>query len=155
MKRLIPPLEALEAFLAAARERNFRTAADSLALSPSAFSRRIQMLEAFLGKPLFDRSGPFPVLTAAGKSYRREVEAAITSIGNATQRFHASPQDRLRLMCPQSFAINWLMPRLPAFMAENPGIDLQLVIGRDVAMLHQDRVDAAIMSGPRNFGDLP
>ena len=155
MKRLIPPLESLEAFLAAARERSFRAAADSLALSPSAFSRRVQMLERFLGKPLFDRSGLQPVLTPAGERYRREMEAALGTIAAATRRFHQAPEDRLRLMCPQSFAINWLMPRLPAFMAAHPGIDVQLTIGRDVEIVRQGRADAAIMSGPRNFGDLP
>ncbi|HEX4272334.1 MAG TPA: LysR substrate-binding domain-containing protein [Rhizomicrobium sp.] len=155
MKRSIPPLEALEAFLAAARMPSFRAAAESLALSPSAFSRRVQQLERFLGKPLFDRSGLAPVLTPAGKKYRGEMEMALDTIAAATRRFHQAPQERLRLMCPQSFAMTWLMPRLPAFITAFPDIDLQLTIGRDVEILRQGVVDIAIMSGPRNFDDLP
>lgn len=155
MKRLVPPLEALEAFLAAARERNFRTAAEKLALSPSAFSRRVQMLEKFLGKPLFDRSGLAPVLTPAGEKYRREMEMALETIAVATKRFKQAPCGKLRVMSPQSFAINWLMPRLPAFITAHHDIDVQLVIGRDIELVRQGQADLAIMSGPRNFGDLP
>src|SRR3546814_13025924 len=54
--RQMPPLEAAEAFLAAANARSFRAGASSLALSPSAFSRRIQQLERFLGVELFHRT---------------------------------------------------------------------------------------------------
>lgn len=155
MKRSVPSLESLEAFLAAARATSFRAAAESLALSPSAFSRRLQQLERFLGKPLFDRSGLAPVLTPAGEAYRREMAVALETIAAATRRFHSVPTDRLRLMCPQSFAITWLMPRLSAFINSHPEIDVQLVVGRDIETLRQGDVDAAIMSGPRNFGGLP
>lgn len=155
MERIIPSLESLEAFLAAAQAPSFRAAAESLALSPSAFSRRLQQLERFLGKPLFDRSGVAPVLTPAGKVYHREMALALETIGAATRRFHAAPTGRLRLMCPQSFAMTWLMPRLPAFITAHPEIDVQLTVGRDIEVLRQGAVDIAIMSGPRNFGDLP
>jgi LysR family glycine cleavage system transcriptional activator len=155
MKRSIPPLQSLEAFLAAAQAPSFRAAAESLALSPSAFSRRLQQLERFLGKPLFDRSGVAPVLTPAGRAYHREMAVALETIGAATRRFHAAPTDRLRLMCPQSFAMTWLMPRLSAFMTAHPEIDVQLTVGRDIEVLRQGAVDVAIMNGPRNFGDLP
>jgi hypothetical protein len=56
MGRRLPPLPAIEAFLFAARLSSFRAAAQQLALSPSAFSRRLQTLEAFTGVALFERS---------------------------------------------------------------------------------------------------
>lgn len=49
--RQVPPLQAIEAFVTAARSRSFREAADRLALSPSATLRRIQALEAHIGRP--------------------------------------------------------------------------------------------------------
>jgi DNA-binding transcriptional LysR family regulator len=99
--------------MAAARAHSFRAAAEEMALSPSAFSRRIQSLESFLGTALFDRTGPMPRLTAAGEDYCRRIGAAIESICQATEAMHRSRQTgRLRLMCPPSFAINWLMPNL-------------------------------------------
>jgi LysR family transcriptional regulator, glycine cleavage system transcriptional activator len=42
MTRRTPKMEAIEAFIEAARAPNFRTAAERCALSPAAFSRRIQ-----------------------------------------------------------------------------------------------------------------
>jgi len=55
MLRRSPPLSAIEAFLAAAKAPTFKDTALSLALSPSAFSRRIQALERLVGAPLFDQ----------------------------------------------------------------------------------------------------
>jgi len=85
MGRTAPPLEAIQAFLAAVRAASFRAAADELALSPSAFSRRIQSLEAFLGVALYDRSGPTPRLTEAGERYHRDLEPAFEAICTATK----------------------------------------------------------------------
>lgn len=87
--------------------------------------------------------------------YRDEMRVALETIRAATLRLRTPPRGRLRLMCPQSFAMNWLMPRMPGFITANPDIDLQLVIGRDMETLRQGRADAAIMSGPRNVGTLP
>ena len=74
VKRQAPPLEAVEAFIVATRVPSFRAAADFLALSPSALSRRIQALEAFLGVNLFDREGSVVSLTMQGRRYLAEVE---------------------------------------------------------------------------------
>ncbi len=67
MLRQVPPLAALEAFFAATQAPSFRAAAETLALSPSAFSRRIQLLEQFVGLALFDRTSAGTPLTAAGE----------------------------------------------------------------------------------------
>ncbi|MDB5685965.1 MAG: hypothetical protein JWR77_554, partial [Rhizorhabdus sp.] len=70
----------------AAQARSFRAAAASIALSPSAFSRRIQALEAFVGTALFDRSGPMPCLTDAGTRYLAEIGPALEIVRRATRR---------------------------------------------------------------------
>ena len=54
MKRL-PPLTAVEAFVQAARLGSVKAAAEALALSSPALTRRIQALERHVGRPLFER----------------------------------------------------------------------------------------------------
>ena len=53
--RRLPPLTALEAFVQVARLGSVKAAAEELALSTPALSRRVQALERFIGRPLFDR----------------------------------------------------------------------------------------------------
>lgn len=156
MKRHTPPLDAIEAFLQAARSGSFRAAADALAISPSAFSRRLQALETFLGAALFDRAGLRPVLNDAGRQYRQAVEPAIDAIRRASLPAHAPDTGRaLRVQAPHSFALSWLAPRLPGFIAQFGAIDIDLSIGRDLAPLSGGAVDLAILSGPRDWGGLP
>lgn len=156
MRRQAPPLDAIEAFLQAARAGSFREAADALAISPSAFSRRLQALEAQLGAALFDRSGPRPALNDAGRRYLQAVAPAIDTIRRASLPVHEPDRDRpLRLMAPHSFTLSWLAPRLPAFIAVAGGIDVALTISRDLAPLKSGAADIAIVSGPRDWSGLP
>ena len=154
MKRQTPPLDAIEAFLQAADAASFREAADALAISAPAFSRRIQALEHFLGTSLFDRSGPRVVLNATGRGYLRAIAAPIDAIRKASTP-GAGRAGSLRIMAPHSFTISWLAPHLPGFMAEAPGIKVELVVSRDLAPLASGDADVAIVSGPRDWGRLP
>jgi DNA-binding transcriptional LysR family regulator len=155
VRRSAPPLQGLEAFIVAARSSSFRAAADALALSPSAFSRRIQALEDAVGARLFDRTATAPTLTSAGEAYRREVEPAIEAIRAATVRLRLpSAPACLRVMASQSFAISWLMPRSPAFQ-DATGTSLEMILGRDLAQLRLGRADVAVASGPSDFEGLP
>src|SRR3546814_15780961 len=53
--RRLPPLTAVEAFVQVARLGSIKAAAEALALSSPALSRRIQALERFVGHKLFER----------------------------------------------------------------------------------------------------
>ena len=156
MRQVAPPLQGIEAFIVAARSSSFRAAADALALSPSAFSRRIQALEAFVGAVLFDRSAPTLTLTPAGAAYRTDIEPAIDVIRNATRRLR-TPRHRslLRVMASQSFAISWLMPRLPSFREAHAESHVEIVLGRDLTALRIGKADIAVAYGPSDFGGLP
>lgn len=155
MGRPAPPLQAIQAFLAATRSPSFRVAADEVGLSPSAFSRRISSLEAHIGVSLYDRSGPSPRLTEAGESYCRHLEAAVEAIEHATDAVRgATRSGRVRVMCPPSFAINWLMPHLKSYFDQRGREDVDLVISRDLDTLRLGRAEIGIASGPRDFGGL-
>src|SRR3546814_10189576 len=65
--RRLPPLTALEAFVQVARLGSVKAAAEELALSTPALSRRVQALERFVGKTLFDRKHQAMELNADGQ----------------------------------------------------------------------------------------
>ncbi|MEC9345967.1 MAG: LysR substrate-binding domain-containing protein [Pseudomonadota bacterium] len=155
MRRQAPPLEAIEAFIVATRAPSFRAAAEQLALSPSAFSRRIQTLESFVGAPLFERTGGAARLTRVGERYRDEVEPAVDTIRRATVDLRAERSGgTLRLVTPQSFAIGWLVQRLPAFMNSAGGAPIDLKIGRDATLLRKGVADMALIVATRDTNGL-
>lgn len=59
----------LEDFLTLAQQRNFSRAAETRHISQPAFSRRVRMLEEWVGAPLFDRDTHRVELTAAGAEF--------------------------------------------------------------------------------------
>lgn len=155
MRRKAPPLEFIEAFVAAARTGSFRAAADKLALSPSAFSRRIRNLEEFLRVPLFDRSQSTARLTSAGQHYLQTIEPAMDALFRATLDFRGEQPGVLRIRAPHSFAISWLLQRTATFMALNPDIEIEVTIGRGLDELRAGEVDAVIAIGPNEPHSFP
>jgi DNA-binding transcriptional LysR family regulator len=59
----------LDDFLALSEVRNFSRAAESRHISQPAFSRRIRMLEGWIGAPLIERDTRNVTLTAAGEAF--------------------------------------------------------------------------------------
>lgn len=156
MGRPAPPLQMIQAFLAATRSQSFRLAAEEVGLSPSAFSRRISSLEALIGVSLYDRTGPAPRLTEAGEAYCRRLEPAVEAIQQATDAVRGQSRGgRVRVMCPPSFAINWLMPHLKAYFDLRGREDVDIVISRELDTLRLGRAELGIAIGPKDFGDLP
>ncbi len=73
-------LKWLEDFLTLARSGNFSRAAQERNVTQSAFSRRIQALEAWLGVALVDRSSYPTTLTRAGEVFRESAEETSRSL---------------------------------------------------------------------------
>ncbi|MEC9434437.1 MAG: LysR substrate-binding domain-containing protein [Pseudomonadota bacterium] len=155
MLRKAPPLESIEVFVHAAKAGSFRAVARDLALSPSAVSRRIAGLETFLGRPLFDRSGPAPRLNAEGRAYLAAIAPAIAAIRDATaalERDDASGR-ALRVAASHSFASSWLIRRLPA-LSRDHGVEVEVIPTRDPDALRSGAADLAIWGGERAPGEF-
>lgn len=146
MLRQAPPLEAIEIFVAAAGGASFRSVARELALSPSAVSRRIAGLEAFLGTRLFDRNGQSQRLSAAGARYLAAVEPALDAIRRATGQVGADAMERLTIATSHSLAAAWLAPRLPE-VQDLLGVEIEIVPSRDPDVLRSGEAQLAIWGG--------
>jgi LysR family transcriptional regulator, glycine cleavage system transcriptional activator len=117
----------LRAFEAVARRLNFSAAAEELYLTQPAISRQIKSLEDELGAPLFVRGTRKVELTGAGVQLLRGVlpllqrlDTTVRQIRSARGRRHVS------LATFASFASLWLLPRLRAFEAAHPDIDIRI-----------------------------
>ena len=111
--RRVPPLDSIEAFSTAMQAASFREAADELAVSPSAFSRRIARLEDHLGRRLFERRGGRTSPTPAAHDLLREIAPALDDLLRATTDGRQSVAGQsLRILVAPSLAAEWLMPCL-------------------------------------------
>lgn len=129
MARNLPPLNALKAFEAAARNESFTLAAAELNVTHAAVSRHIRELEGWLGTKLFVRTGRGVELTERGTSYVIEVTRGFDVLAAATDSVSGRRRRRrqqLAVSVEPSFAALWLVPRLGRFTAANPEIELIL-----------------------------
>ena len=148
MGRRLPPLNALRAFEAAARHLSFTKAAGELGITPSAISHQIGGLEAHLGVRLFRRSSRALMLTDEGQGYLPVLRDAFDAIHAATARLaarHAAGPLTVSLL--SSFAVRWLIPRLPRFQARHPEIEVRLSTTARVVDFRREDVDCAIRHG--------
>ena len=85
-------LKWLEDFASLARTGNFSRSAKERHVTQSAFSRRIQALETWLGVALIDRSTYPTSLTPAGREFRETAEEAVRMLHGTRAALQASAQ---------------------------------------------------------------
>ncbi len=155
MRKRLPPLNALRTFEAAARNGSFKHAAEELCVSHSAISHQIKQLERHLGVELFSRKSRTVELTKAGRAYYPVLRGAFDRIAEGTERiFKPNEAGILTVQAYSTFAIRWLIPRLPGFRALHPDIRVRLHTSQwDVDFEHDD-VDVCVMIGNRTRDDL-
>lgn len=121
----LPPLNALRAFEAAARHQGYIAAAEELFVTRGAISRHVKLLEDHLGVQLFKRHAKGVDLTEAGRRFLPVLTEAFRNIATEAERLTTAGND-LRIICPPSISIRWLIPRLERFRIAHPDIRLRL-----------------------------
>ncbi len=107
----------LHDFLAVAETGNFTKAAEQRNSSQAAFSRRLQSLEAWVGKPLIDRSFYPTRLTAEGEQFRAyatEIARTLTDARAEISGGGATKADHIRIAIPYALATT----KLPSWWTE-------------------------------------
>ncbi|VCU69398.1 Glycine cleavage system transcriptional activator [Pigmentiphaga humi] len=153
MSYRLPPLYPLRTFEAAARLRSFSRAARELHVTPGAVSRQVLALEEFLGARLFERANREVRLTPVGQRYLDDLGDVFERMAGATRRAMRGSDDQpLHIWCPMTFAMRWLLPRLPAFHAAHPGQDAVFTTALKPVDFDTHDADVAIRMGE---GDWP
>lgn len=158
MRRPNLPLRALAAFEAAARLESFRAASDELALTPSAVSRQVRIMEAQLGVRLFDRVGRGVLLSPDGAELFGKIRDCFDILARAIETTarrgrRARRPEMVRLRTPPSLAGRWLLPRLPAFLADHPEIDIRVDADLRMAAETGTRFEAEAVELAISYGD--
>jgi LysR family glycine cleavage system transcriptional activator len=143
--RRLPPLGAIEAFVQVARLGSAKAAAQELALSAPALSRRVQSLERFIGKPLFDRRHQAMVANADGERLLAQIAPVLDQLSDAVEAMTSATEVlRLRLGILPLYASQRLFPRLGELRAAHPELHLDIdTAGHGIARLGEG-LDAVI-----------
>jgi len=155
MARKFPPLNALRAFEAAARNLSFTKAADELHVTQAAISHQVKLLEEHLGLPLFRRLNRRLMLTEAGQLYLPVLRDAFDAIAAGTARLN---QDRasgaLHVSVLPSLAAKWLLPRMSRFRDRHPEIDVMVSANNRLIDFADGSFEMAIRYGNGNYPGL-
>ncbi|PZW40074.1 LysR family transcriptional regulator [Humitalea rosea] len=145
----LPPLGPLLFFAMVAETGSLTGAAARLNVTQPAVSRRLRELERALGVALVHRGANALRLTEAGARYAEAVAASFGTLRAATAALTANPDGPFRIRAYATWAMRWLIPRLPGFYRRHPDIEVQVSVSNapDVDFL-RDRVDAAIRTAP-------
>lgn len=127
MHTSLPPLDGLNALLAAADTGSFTAAAEILGITHGSVSRRIAALEGWLGTELFERHGRGVRLTPAGQRFSADARIALSGLKRSADQWRPPRgRQKVRLSVVPSFARIWLLPRLDLLQRGDIHIDLSL-----------------------------
>lgn len=155
MAHRLPPLNSLRAFEAAARLLSFKEAAAELAVTPTAVSHQIKLLEEFLDLPLFRRLTRALELTTEGAAMLPRVQEGFASLAAAVEATRRRETGGIVTVCaPPSFAAHWLVPRLRNFSRTHPDIDLRLSSSAATVDSRERNAAAAVNSAGEPKYDL-
>jgi LysR family glycine cleavage system transcriptional activator len=154
MARSLPPLAAVRAFEAAARHLNFTRAADELGMTQAAVSYQIRLLEDRVGGPLFSRQPRGVALTDTGARLAPAVSEAFSRLRSAFEDVDQAAGGVLTVSVTETFAANWLVPRLGAFQVANPAFAVRLRVEARLVDFAREDVDVAVRTGDGAWSNL-
>ncbi len=159
------PLADLDAFMAVARERNFRAAARKRQVSASSLSEALRRLEERLGVRLLNRTTRSVTLTEAGEQLMERLSPALGEVASALDQigsFRDSATGTLRLNVATVVAKVVLPDIVADFLKAYPGITLEVIgddsfidvlaAGFDAGVRYDERLEKdmiAVPIGPR------
>lgn len=153
--RFLPPLSALRAFEAAARQESFKLAASELNVTPTAISHQIRQLEGILGLPLFERQTRRVFLTEHGRALYPAMRTALDTMAEAVDQVRRRPARRVAtLSATVAFTAKLIVPFAGSFRTAHPGWDLRLHASDEAVDLHAGEADAAIRYGLGHYPGL-
>lgn len=122
-------LEAMQVFQRVAELASFTRAAESLGLPKASVSTSVQQLESLLGTRLLHRTTRKVQLTQDGIAFYARCRDLLSDVEELETLFAHTPgalHGRLRVDMPTGVAKNLVIPQLPAFLEQHPGIEIEL-----------------------------
>src|SRR5689334_11587638 len=116
-------------------------AAEELSVTHGAVSRHIKSLEDMFGIPLLLRGPRAVQATPEGARLAKELTSAFALIAASVEQLQPGP---LTLSCSSTIMMSWLIPRIGAFHALHPDIELRFNMNYDRIDFVRDEISVAI-----------
>ncbi|WP_454713945.1 LysR family transcriptional regulator [Caulobacter segnis] len=147
----------LASFLAIARHKSFRRAADELGCTPSALSHALRGIEERLDLRLVNRTTRSVALTEAGERLFERVSPAFRDIDDALDdlnNFRGQPMGALRFNAARGAAELVLLPVVTRFLARQPGVKVEIIADSALVDMVAEGCDAGIRFGETIAQDM-
>jgi DNA-binding transcriptional LysR family regulator len=155
MRRIDP--SDLTTFLAIARRRSFRRAADDLGCTPSALSHAMRNIEERLDLRLVNRTTRSVALTEAGERLYARVQPAFRDIDDALDdlnNFRGQPVGALRINASRASAEMVLLPLVTPFLKAHPAVSVEIMVTSNFVDMVADGFDAGVRFGETIAKDM-
>ncbi|NSL55920.1 LysR family transcriptional regulator [Uliginosibacterium aquaticum] len=122
-------LDAMRIYVRVAELASFTSTAEQLGLPKASVSAAVQQLENLLGTRLLHRTTRRVQMTQDGQVFYERSRDMLADMEELQGLFRAGPTElrgRLRVDMPQAVARDLVIPQLPAFLAEHPGLEIEL-----------------------------
>jgi DNA-binding transcriptional LysR family regulator len=147
--------DAMRVFTRVLERRSFTLAAEDLGLPRSTVTDAVKQLEARLGVRLLQRTTRHVSPTLDGEAYHRRCVALIADLEDAEAAFGgAKPKGLLRVDVHGTLARHFVLPGLPDFLAEYPGIELYMSEGDRLVDLVREGIDCVLRVGDLQDSDM-
>lgn len=150
-------LVAMEVFVRVIETGTFSGAARQLRIGQPAVSKIIAQLEERLGVHLLLRSNRGLTPTLAGQNFYERAKRVVEDANEAELIARGSGtalSGRLRVCATVSFARLHIIPHLPAFLAQHPELDIEVVMDDRAVDLVEEGIDIALRMGPLSDSTL-
>ncbi|MER8957044.1 LysR substrate-binding domain-containing protein [Mesorhizobium sp. M0833] len=138
----------MEVFARVVLEGGFSAAARKLDITPSAVSKLIARLETRLGTRLLLRTTRAITLTEEGEAYHHAALRILQDLNDADQEASGGAvRGRLRVNATIPFGTMFVAPAMPAFVARNPDLVVDLSFTDGIVDLVAEKIDVAIRMG--------
>lgn len=157
--------DAMQAFARVVETGSFTKAADTLHISRTTVTQRVQQLEARLRVKLLNRTTRKVNITADGAAYYERVVRLLADLDDADTGLSSAsttPRGRLRIDVPSPFASHVLVPAMPEFHRRYPDIQIDMGVSDRMVDIIGENVDCVVRGGEltdqslmaRRLGDL-
>src|SRR5690606_4936009 len=145
----------IEVFVRVIELGGFSAAARACGMTPSAVSKLVARLEQRLGIRLVNRSTRQLQLTPEGCVFYERGTRILADLDEAERCASKSvPRGRLRVNANVPFGHHFLLPLVPAFLAQYPDVELDIVLTDEVVDILEQRTDVAVRAGPLKSSSL-
>ena len=150
-------LTSMKVFVYVVEQGSFRSAANHFNLSATMISKHVHHLESSLNSQLIHRTTRKQSLTDSGQLYYRECKRILEDISNAEnliQTLENQPQGTVKINCPVTYGNKVLAPIVAKFLANNPTINVELVLNNDLVDPYSSDIDLIVRIGDLSDSSL-